>query len=110
MTDARQIQLQLFGRPSRLAGLWTLESGRSANSLAGPIASSALAYSVDVVQPGNINSDLLKNQSSDRQILSVGHIQPPSDEVQQNTSESQGAGETHRELGKSFQGQSYLNA
>lgn len=73
MTVAPQIKLQLLLRPVWPASLRTLELSGPSYVPARTVASAPLTRSVDVLQERCIGSNLFENQSSDRQILSVGH-------------------------------------
>lgn len=73
-----QVQFQLFGRPSWLAGRRTFETSWSGHVLAGTIASTSLTRAVDVPQPRSIGSNFLEDQSSGFQITSLAHcVSPP---------------------------------
>lgn len=78
MSLVPQVQFQLFGRPSWLAGLRTFEASGSGHVLAGTIAPTSLTRAVDVAQPRSIGSNFLKDQSSGLQITSLAHRVSPS--------------------------------
>ena len=73
MTGARQIQLKLFGRSSRLAGPRTLENGWAVADLARPVALSRDSQVIDISHVTLVSRDLLQDQAASLQLLSVGH-------------------------------------
>lgn len=85
MTGARQIQLKLFGRSSRLAGPRTLEDGRAVVDLAGSVAPSLDSQVIDISHVSLVSRDLLQDQTASLHLLSVGHHLPPVVEKQSTT-------------------------
>lgn len=79
-----KIQFQLFGRPPHLAGCGrSLRQRRAIAMACRPVASPALSYPLDVLQPRSVGGDLFKFQRTASEILSVRHgVTSPSVEDQ----------------------------
>jgi hypothetical protein len=68
-----QVQYQLSGRPTLLAGSdWAFLNGRAVVGLAGPVTLPALTYPLDVLQPRSIGGNLKVSMSPGRD-ASLGH-------------------------------------